>query len=189
MCVWMQHGVHLATAAATNDQKLHCHFYAQFVLRKYCESFWGEPAAERQSDSCTDGQECWHRLPRWRHLAKLRTNVCVRACVCARANCQRQMATNVLYIFICCMCVDFWLLYNISFNAQLQQRHQKESVCLTSRSPPLYSTLCLNLIIRNLCWARPNAVSTNRLASRRKTKERKMHFPKQRNIEIMANLF
>lgn len=66
--------------------------------------------------------------------------MCVCACVCARANCQRQMATNVLYIFICCMCVDFWLLYNISFNAQLQQRHQKESA--NSISLSLYSTLC-----------------------------------------------
>lgn len=153
MCVWMQHGVHLATAAATNDQKLHCHFYAQFVLRKYCESFWGEPAAERQSDSCTDGRTdrsagtgC-HVGDIWPNCALM--CVCARVCVrhvcvrvCARANCQRQMATNVLYIFICCMCVDFWLLYNISFNAQLQQRHPKESVCLTSRSPSLYSTLC-----------------------------------------------
>lgn len=113
-------------------------------LRAICfaEILWkflgrtGSRATVGQLHGPTDGQECWHRLPRWRHLAKLRTNVCVRACVCARANCQRQMATNVLYIFICCMCVDFWLLYNISFNAQLQQRHQKESVCLPSRSPP-----------------------------------------------------
>lgn len=56
--MWMQCGVQLATAAATNDQKLHCHFYAQFVLRKYCESF-------RKGD----------RQPRWRHLAKLLTNI------------------------------------------------------------------------------------------------------------------
>lgn len=74
----------------------------------------------------------------WPNCALMCVCACVcHVCVCARANCQRQMATNVLYIFICCMCVDFWLLYNISFNAQLQQRRQKEPVCLPSLSPSL----------------------------------------------------
>lgn len=125
-----------------------------------------------------------HRLPRWRHLAKLRTNVCecVRVCVCTRANCQRQMATNVLYIFICCMCVDFWLLYNISFNAQLlrhQKRFRQPSLFLLSAPFNSLPVFCLNLIIRNPCWARPNAVSTNRLPQpQQNVKRRKMHFPK-----------
>lgn len=129
--MWMQHGVHLATAAATNDQKLHCHFYAQFVLRKYCESFSGRTGNAKRGAVRGGSWPEWtgDRLPRWRHLAKLHTNACVCACAIANSKWPQMLEyththtytyiyrERDIYIF---MCVDFWLLYNISFNAQFK---------------------------------------------------------------------
>lgn len=154
MCVWMQHGVHLATAAATNDQKLHCHFYAQFVLRKYCESFWGEPAAERQSDSCTDGRTdrsagtgC-HVGDIWPNCALM--CVCARVCVrhvCARVCVLEQIANGkwpqMFYIFLfaaCALISDCYITFHLMLSCSKDIK-KSLSVCQLYLSFQLFASL------------------------------------------------
>lgn len=116
------------------------------------------------------------RLPRWRHLAKLHTNVCacIRVCVCVRLwacvcgcdCCLGQMANGnwlqMLYIFICLRyalisdCLTFYLMPEMvapaltEMSAKLNPTPTKISIGCRLNRPSKWSHQCLAVSIKSL---------------------------------------